>query len=78
MQRLPNWSPRAWTLAGLVLVALVYVVAFARESIKAERACLRDQHAATFYVSPWTLTKYCTFEPGGGRRVTIEAEETGD
>lgn len=73
--KLPNWSARAWAIAGLGLVAAVYAIAFVSHSISAEHLCLRDRHAATFYVSPWTLTEYCTFRTFDGREVTIEAED---
>jgi hypothetical protein len=72
--RLPNWSARTWTLAGLGLVVAVYALAFASQSISAEHSCLRERHAASFYVSPWTLTTYCTFHTGG-REITLEAED---
>jgi len=57
-----------WVLGGVGVAFVVYGIAFALQSRSAENFCLRKRHASTFYVSPWTLTRYCTF-----RGTTFEA-----
>jgi hypothetical protein len=61
-------------LAGLCAVALVYGIAFIHQSRSAERFCLRERHASAFYVSPWSLTRYCT-RRAYGTELTFEAGE---
>src|ERR1700685_3557273 len=55
-------------LVTLGAVAVIYGIAFASQSRSAEQFCLKKRHASSFYVSPWTLTRYCTY-----RGVTLEA-----
>ena len=55
-------------LGSVGLAFVVYGIAFAVQSRSAENFCLRERHAGTFYVSPWTLTRYCTV-----RGTTFEA-----
>jgi LSD1 subclass zinc finger protein len=70
--KLPNWSKRSWTVIGLGVVAFIYALSFSAQSIRAEHECLQERHAAAYYVSPWTLTRYCTMH-SGGREYTFDA-----
>jgi hypothetical protein len=72
--KLPKWSGRTWTLVSISLVVVMYASAFAVQSVRAEKYCLRDQRAASFYVSPWTLSRYCTSQVAG-REYTFDASE---
>lgn len=72
--KLPKWTGRTWRLAGVGLVVATYAVAFAVQSVRAERFCLHDRHAVSFYVSPWSLSRYCTSDVSG-RGYTFDASE---
>ncbi len=59
-----------WLLGFVGLMFVIYGIAFALQSRSAENFCLKERHASTFYVSPWTLTRYCTI-----RGTTFEASD---
>lgn len=65
---LSNRRAAKWLLCSVGLVFVIYGIAFALQSRSAENFCLKERHASTFYVSPWTLTRYCTI-----RGATFEA-----
>jgi hypothetical protein len=58
---LSNRRAATWLLGSVGLVFVIYGIAFALQSRSAENFCLKERHASAFYVSPWTLTRYCTF-----------------
>jgi DNA-directed RNA polymerase subunit RPC12/RpoP len=71
--KLPGWKAGTWRLVGIGIVVVAYALAFAVQSVRAEKYCLRDAGAISFYVSPWTLSRYCTMGVSG-REYTFEAE----
>ena len=53
------------------VIAAAYTIGFAFQSVRTERSCFGKRHGAAFYVSPWTLHRYCTIQ-GSGAAVTYE------
>lgn len=70
--KLPTWKVSTWRLVSIGFVVVAYALAFAAQSARAEKYCLRDAGAISFYVSPWTLSRYCTMS-ASGREYTFDA-----
>lgn len=70
--KLPAWKASTWGLMTIGFAVIAYALAFAVQSERAEKYCLRDAGAISFYVSPWTLSHYCTMSVSG-REYTFDA-----